>query len=384
MKPVFKYALAVLAVAALGAIGFVVVAMRPLTVSVVAVERDVPLEVFGLGTVEARLVSNIGFEVGAALTELHADHGDYVRAGDVLARLHGAEQQARVEKSAAGAVSAEAAVEKAKALIGKARVVFAQKQAANTRRQALLAQRSVSAEAAEQAQMEADAAAADLAVAERELEVAKAALANARAQLAYDRVVFEHHTLKAPFDGIIAERRRELGSVLNPGEMLFTIVDPASIWILAHVDEARAGDIRVGQPAAIRLRSKPGRIFKGEVARIGIESDRVSEERRVYVTCTDCPEAFHLGEQTEIVVRTGVLDEALLVPEAAIETLREGSGTIWTLEDGRLARRDVAFGRRTLDGRYEITSALPDGARVLGALPPLRREGRAAVLGQGA
>jgi HlyD family secretion protein len=226
--------------------------------------------------------------------------------------------------------------------------------------------------------MEADAAAADLAIAERELEVARAALANARAQLAYDQVVLDHHTLKAPFDGVVAERRRELGSVLVPGEILFTIVDPASVWVLAHVDEARAGDIRVGQPASVHLRSYPGRVFQGVVARIGIESDRISEERRVYVACSDCPEAFHLGEQAEIVVRTGTIEEGLLVPEAAVEHPREGAGTVWVIDQGQLSRREVSLGRRTLDGRYEITAGLAENTRVLVVLPALLREGRAA------
>ena len=381
-RPV-RYAIAALAAAALVLAAWFALAFRPVTVSAVALERNVRVEVFGLGTVEARLLSQIGFEVGAALTELHADHGDEVRAGDVLARLHSAEQQARMDKAAAGVVSAEAAVERAAAVVGKARVLLAQKQTTNARRQALVQAHSISAESGEQAQMEADAAAADLAISERDLEVAKAALQNAQAQLSYDRVLLGHHTLTAPFDGIIAERRRELGSVMGPGEILFTIVDPASVWVLAYVDEARAGDIRVGQTAALRLRSHPARSFTGRVARIGIESDRVAEERRVYVACADCPREFHLGEQAEIIVLTGTIDEALLVPEAAIEDLRDGAGTVWTVAKGRLARQPVTLGRHTLDGRHEITAGLPEGARVVDVLTPSLKEGRAAKIIEG-
>src|SRR5688500_16834943 len=51
---------------------------RPVTVRVAVVSANVPVRVFGLGTVEARVLSKVGFEVGAAVTELNADHGDMV------------------------------------------------------------------------------------------------------------------------------------------------------------------------------------------------------------------------------------------------------------------------------------------------------------------
>ena len=80
--------------------------------------------------------------------------------------------------------------------------------------------------------------------------------------------------------------------MLAAGEALFTLVAPETVWILAYVDEARAGDIEVGQAAEVRLRSLPQQMFHGRVARIGIESDRVNEERRIYVVCDDLPEGL--------------------------------------------------------------------------------------------
>ena len=63
------------------------------------------------------------------------------------------------------------------------------------------------------------------------------------------------------------------------------------MWALAYVDESRAGAIKEGQPAEVRLRSLPQQVFPAKVVRIGLESDRVSEERRVYVKCDVCPSA---------------------------------------------------------------------------------------------
>lgn len=368
--------LALLGLGALVAGVLLFVFMRPLTVEVARPETDVPVEVFGLGTVEARILSAIGFEVGAALVELNADQGDRVRRGDVLARLHGAEQEARVARARAGVVNGEAAVRMARAAVGRAEAVLAQREQTNRRRRELVARQAISIETAEEAEMEEAVARAELAVATSDVDVAEAALEDARAQLEMEQVLLDQHVLKAPYDAVVVARHRELGYVLDPGEPLFTLVAPETVWTLAYVDEARAGDLRVGQPALVRLRSLPRQMLPGHVTRIDIESDRVSEERRVYVACDQCPESFHLGEQAEVFITTAVLDTALLVPEIAIERFDGTHGTVWTVEDGVLQRRPVTFGARTLDSRLEIIEGLPAGAEVVSSLVPGLREGR--------
>jgi len=377
-KRLFRYLLPLLGIAAAATAVFLFIFMRPVPVEVARPAENVLIQVFGLGTVEARILSKVGFEVGAALVKLNADHGDHVKEGDVLARLHSAEQEARVAKAKAGIVNAEAAIKMAEAAIGKARAVLAQKKQTNKRKQALVVRQAVSVEAAEEAQMEQDVAVAELAVAISEVDVAKAALEDAKAQFDVEKVLLDHHLLRAPYDAIVVQRHKELGSVLSPGEALFTLVAPETIWVLAYVDEARAGDLRVGQLAEVRLRSLPRQIFKGHVTRIDIESDRVSEERRVYVACDLCPKSFHLGEQAEIFITTDVLDKALLVPETAVEHFSGIDGTVWTVEDGELHRRTVALGHRTLDSRLEITDGLLDGARVVSSIRSGLREGRTA------
>lgn len=379
-KRVIRYLLALLGLGSAGAAVFLFIFMRPLPVEVSRPAENVQVQVFGLGTVEARVLSKIGFEVGAALVELNVDHGDRVKKGDVLARLHGAEQEARLAKARAGIVNAEAAVRMAEAAVGKARAVLAQKKQINKRKQALVERQTVSIEAAEEAQTEEDVAAAELAVAISDVDVAEAALEDARAQYALEKVLLDHHVLQAPYGAIVVQRHKELGAVLSPGEPLFTLVAPETVWVLAYVDESRAGAIRVGQRAEVRLRSLPRQMFQGHVTRIDIESDRVSEERRVYIACGRCPESFHLGEQAEVFITTAVLDRALLVPETAVEGFDGTRGTLWTVEDGELRRRKVVFGHSTLDSRLEIVDGLPAGARVVSALRPGLREGRAAKI----
>ena len=91
--------------------------LRPVSVQVAETERDVPIQVFGLGTVEARVLSRVGFEVAGTLIELRADYGDRVAVGKVLARLDSREQEARVAQARATVVQAESAIRQAAATI---------------------------------------------------------------------------------------------------------------------------------------------------------------------------------------------------------------------------------------------------------------------------
>ena len=360
-----------------------VVALRQgsVTVRVAHPQQNVAITVFGLGTVEARVISKLGFEVGATLTELNVDQGDRVAKGAVLAKLHSAEQVARVARAEAGVNNAKAAMNTAQAVVEKARAVVAQRQQTNVRQQRLLAQNTVSEEIAEDAQLQQQIAAAELAVALSEVEVSKAKWADAQAQSDYENVLLDHHILRAPYAGVVVERLHEVGTVLNAGEPLFTLVDPATVWALAYVDESRAGQIRVGQSARVHLRSLPQSVFPGHVARIDIESDRVNEERRVYVACDQCPESFHLGEQAQVYIDTGELNNAILVPQAAVAGFDGKQGKIWVVDDNELRQLMVQFGSTTLDGRLEIVSDLPDKVLVVTELNGgLKQGARAKVM----
>lgn len=372
-----KWGLVGAAILALVGAGIVGVGWMPLSVSVAAPEKNIAIRVFGLGTLEARVVSKISFEVGAALTELKVDHGDRVKRGDVLARLHAAEQEAKVAKAKADLQSAQVAVSKAEANSVKARAVAAQREATSTRKKELAFRGFVSAQTVEEVQRDADVARAEATVAARDIEVARAQVENARALLLYEQTILDHHTLHAPFDAVVVERLKELGTVVRAGDPIFTLTDPESVWVLAYVDEARAGQIMEGQSAEVRLRSRPDQVYQGQIMRIGIESDRVNEERRIYVKCRPCLGSLQLGEQAEVLITVAILPKALLVSETAVQGFDGISGTVWTVEQGRLQRRKVKFGHRSEDARLEIVGGLPAGALVAIESDARFAEGRA-------
>ncbi len=376
--------LIVLLIAAIGAGGWYMTKKRPLSVEIASVEKNVHVKVFGLGTVEARILSKIGFRVSNSILELNVDEGDHVRKGDILARLDNTEQLARLAKAKAGISAAKAALGGARSAIFKAKVVFSQKTRTYKRKKELFAKRTISTETLEAARLERDTAEAELSIANSALLSAEATLESARAQLELEKTALDQHVLRAPYDAVIVARHMETGTVVKAGEPIFTLVDPKSVWVLGHISENRSGLIRLGQSAQVRLRSRPHNLYDGKVARIDIESDRVTEERQVYVSCGGCLARFNLGEQAEVYITTAVLEAALLVPENAVDTFdeRQMKGVVWVLEDGRLKRQNVIFGHQTLDARLSIKSGLPEGARVLIRLPKLLKEGRSARVKQ--
>lgn len=377
-KRIVKAALIVAGAVVAIAAGAFVYGNRPIVVQVATVEKNVPVRVFGLGTVEARILSKIGFEVGARLVEVNADHGDHVAKGRVLARLDAGEQEAKLAKARAGLLMAEVGVTRAGANLEKAQAVLAQKVEVNRRKQALAGRDVVSQQAAEEAVRDEAVARAEVAVARAEIDTAKAQLADARAQLQYEETMLRHRTLVAPFDALIVERHKEAGTVIKAGDPIFTLVAAETIWGLAYVDEARAGFIQEGQRVDARLRSRPQEAFTGRVVRIGLESDRVTEERRVFVKGDNPPPRVYLGEQAEFWITVATLDRALLVPEAAVQAFDGRVGRVWTVEAGRLQHRAVKIRHRTEDARLEIVGGLPEGARVVTRVELGFREGRRA------
>jgi HlyD family secretion protein len=351
---------------------------RPLDVVVAPFRQDVPVTVFGLGAIEAQVLSRVGFEVPGTLIELAADHGDRVAAGAVLARLNPISQQARLARAEAAVLSADAAAARADAQRERAEAQFTQKQATARRRRDLANRGVGSQEIAELAETEQELARVDLIVNRADAAVARAAQAEARANIETERATLEKHTLRAPFDAVVIARSRETGTALNPGEAVFTLVAPESIWMQAFIDEGRAGDLALGQTGMVTLRSRPGRPIEAQIVRIGLEADRVTEERRVYLRCRSCAAMPVVGEQAEVVIETARLPRARLLPEQALHGFDGAGGTVWTIEDGRLAQRRVSIAARLVDGRVAITDGLPEDVALVTQVGSRFAVGRAA------
>ena len=289
-------------IAAAAAFGAWTLYLRPVRVAVAGTARDVAVQVFGLGTVEARVTSKVGFKVSGVLVDLGADVGDHVARGMVLARLDDREQRARTARAAAAVQQAEANFQRANASVHKAQANYDNAKRISERRQALVESKTTSVETAETAQAVKDAAFGDLNLAKSDVMVAQAAIGDAKAQLQQETATLDFHTLAAPYDAMVTARLKELGSALAAGEPVFTLIDPKTIWVLAFIDESKAGEIKVGEPAEIVARSHPGARLQGRVARIEPESDR---DRPVALLAGEAEGEVALGLVADVLIDVG-------------------------------------------------------------------------------
>ncbi|HXF86960.1 MAG TPA: efflux RND transporter periplasmic adaptor subunit [Xanthobacteraceae bacterium] len=344
-------------------------------------ETNVEVRLFGIGTVEAQVLSKVGFQISGKIVAVEADQGDMVKKGALLAKLDDAAQRAKLLKSEVALRQATANLAKVEAQVDRARATYQQKKAVNLRRQTLVARGSVSQEAADDAQTAEEVAGSDLRIVEADSAIARVQQEDAAAQHRIDRVLLEQHELRAPFDARVIARHKEVGSVANAGEAVFTLIEPNSIWVRAYVDEALAGGLAPGQTAFVRLRSEPTQVYEAEIVRIDQENDRVTEERRIYVRCRVCSPLHQirfLGEQAEVEVVKKIVDHGLFVPLKFVEKFDGRTGVVWTLENGRLKQRSVEIGERLLDGRVQIAGGVPDNVRVVADARSDLREGRRA------
>jgi RND family efflux transporter MFP subunit len=150
---------------------------------------------------------------------------------------------------------------------------------------------------------------------------AEAALSLARQRLA-DTVI------TAPLTGYVVSRELEAGAVVNPGIPIFKVVDPRTVWTTIYVDEQDTAGLAVGHPVEVTLRSVPNQHFRGSVARLRRESDRVTEQLAIDVTLVEHPERLTLGEQVEATIRLPVVRGVLALPVAAIVRRPDATGAL--------------------------------------------------------
>lgn len=174
------------------------------------------------------------------------------------------------------------------------------------------------------------------------------------AALKFKKTLLEHHRLLSPYDAVVVARHAEPGTVVRAGDPIFTLIDPTSVWIKLTV--TRSGQAGWHSPNPRRSGCGPSRNeeFVGTVARIGLESDRTNEERRVWLTCTDCPRSPCIWESRQrCESRQGGPPSALMVPEVAITGFDGHHGKVWLLKDGKLTQATLTFGDRDDRGRVE-------------------------------
>jgi HlyD family secretion protein len=339
--------------------------LAPAKVTLAKVEQG-PLvaSTFGIGTVEARRSYALGPTLASRVARVLVDQGDAVKAGQLLAELDPVDLEDRVASGQFAAERATSTINAAEAQLAEAHS-RAQLAGASARRYVELRGRGfVSQEASDAKGHEANAAKAAVDAALAQLAVSRRDRERALADVAGVGKLRAQARLLSPVDGAVSARLVEPGTTVVAGQAVLQVIDPASLWVKARIDQGQAGGVRVGQPAQIVLRSDPKRAYHGQVERVDWLSDAVTEERIVNLGFAARPEGISVGELVEVTIRTADLANVRSVPAAAVKRLERQDG-VWQYSAGRVAFRSVKLGITTLDGRSQIIEGLDAGDEVV-------------------
>jgi membrane fusion protein (multidrug efflux system) len=152
--------------------------------------------------------------------------------------------------------------------------------------------------------------------------------------------------VRAPFDGVIGDRFVELGDQVTPGRKMFTVLDIASVKVVARIPSEFIGRIEPGASVKVSTRAYSEPVFEGIVIHVHPEADLTNRTFAVEIKVTN-PERPVLLPGMFARVRIPVMDveEALLVPREAI--LEDDRGTFLYVIDASsdtAERRDLRLG----------------------------------------
>ncbi|MCF7700846.1 efflux RND transporter periplasmic adaptor subunit [Loktanella sp. M215] len=296
---------------------------------------------------------------GAEIVSLLVEVGDTVKKGDTLAQLNDQTLTAQLQQADANRAAAEAAIAQAEGQVASATANATQTTSALDRSRQLRSDGAVSQSALDQAQAASDGANATVQSAQAAVAAAKAQLAQAEAARDIAALNLSWATVKAPVDGIIADRTARLGDLSNAGMAMFDMIRDGQIEAELEIVETDLVKVSVGDPVSIRVAGLPPR--DGTVRRISPQVDPVSRLGTVRVSIVD-QAGLRVGIFASADIRTAQRT-ALTLPVSAVTT-SGGVSTVQKVVDGTVQQVEVQLGVVSA-GLREITAGLSAGDTVL-------------------
>ncbi len=285
-----------------------------------------------VGEVKSRYESNQGFRINGKIIERKVDVGDFVKKGQILARLDAADTNLSAAATRADVLSAEANYALAKAEV--------------ERQRQLVDKKFISQSALDKY--------------EAELKTANARVSQAKAQAAVSANQSHYTALIADRDGVITQIRAEPGQVVEAGEMIAQIADTKQIEVLVAVPESRMANLKVGDNVGVKLwasqATNPEKTYVGKVREIAPAATSTTRAFDVRVAMIDADEAVKFGMTAGVRFAQNTTDE-IVIPSSALTQIN-GKNAVWVIDRNGIANpREVTAGQYTENG-VTITSGL--------------------------
>jgi multidrug efflux pump subunit AcrA (membrane-fusion protein) len=326
------------------------------------------LQYEAVGTVRARLSSTLSSKVVGTVSQVKVHEADRVKKGQVLLvltqrQIHAGYQQARaaLDEARRGQAAAEAALKSARAQAGLARATY-------DRYRKLVAGESVSPQEFDEVKATHLSAQAAFQRAESMVRAAENRVGFARAALDAAAATSGDTVLRAPYDGVIVEKRVEPGDLASPGLPLLRMEGFEGFRAVFVLEETKIGDVHPGQTLEAELPALRNRRVSGTVEAVMPAADAATRSVEVKLDLPHVP-----GLRSGLFVRVfipGPETRILRIPETAVVRKGQLTGLYKVDETQTLRFRLIRLGSPLEGGEVEVLSGLKPGDRYVLAPGP--------------
>jgi membrane fusion protein (multidrug efflux system) len=289
------------------------------------------------GSIQPERKADLRAEVAAVVLQVLKENGEAVKQGDILVKLDETAIRDNLSSAEASARSAGQALDQAERQV--------------ERMKTLRASGMTSAQAMDDAEVRRNSAASEVAA--------------ARSRAALARQQLSRTVVRAPFDGIVSDRKVSAGDTATMGKELVKVIDPRSMRFEGRVSADKIAAVKVGQPVSFRVNGYAGQEFRGIVKRVDPAANEITRQVEVLVAFAPNsvqPRVSGLYGEGHIEADTTA---ALMLPEGALLKAGDKSYT-WRIKGATLNKAELVVGQRdSRTGSYEVRSGLAAGDIVL-------------------
>ncbi len=189
---------------------------------------------------------------------------------------------------------------------------------------------------------------------------AQSEVSSAKARAAAAQQQMQRTVVRAPFDGIVSERKVSAGDTASAGKELVKVIDPNSMRFVGRVSADKIGMVKPGQAVSFRINGYAGQEFRGKVTRVDPAANDITRQVEVLVAFADAkqPKVSGLYAEGNIEAETVA---ALMLPEGAI--VKSGDKSFaWKINGKTLNKVELALGSRDVrTGNYEVRKGVAVG-----------------------
>ena len=322
------------------------------------------------GTIEPVTSVTVGTQVSGIVSKLYVDYNSVVKKGQVIAELDKSNLTSELN-------SAKASLEQSKASLASAESSLSY-QTANFRRNKALYQKGlISGNDYESARLSYQTALASVSSARDQVASAQEQVKKAQTNLSYA-------TITSPIDGIVLSKSVEEGQTVAASfstPTLFTIAkDLTNMQVVADVDEADIGNVKVGERVTFTVDAYPDNTFSGTVKQVRQEATTTNNvvTYSVVITAPNADLKLKPGLTATVTIYTQENKGVLSVPSKAlrftpeketvggmkIKDIANAKNKVWTIEGNTVVAHRVNIGMT--DGSHtQILSGIRRGAKVI-------------------